>query len=336
MSQETSTSTPVTPAVEGRSIAVTGSSGFLGGELIRRLNRLKGVNRLVSIDVRKPSVNFKKLRTHRVDLTEPAADAKLAKVLAKEKCDTLIHTAFLSGPTTSATFAHELESIGTMQVLHACAEQQIRKIIFASTTMVYGAQATNPNYLTEEHTLRGDRSDRFIRDRIEVEEMVKSFRSKQKETVVTVLRPCWVMGPTVDNFVTRFFGRPVVATLLGYDHLLQFVHEDDLFDALEIVIEKDRPGVYNIVGTGVLPLSTLLRLAGKISLPILHVAAYPLANLLWASRLGDAPATLLDYIRYIWVADGTKAKLELGFEAKYSTKEAWMAFIGSRRLRRYV
>src|SRR4051794_9890469 len=38
-------------------------------------------------------------------------------------------------------------------------------------------------------------------------------------------------GPTVESYITRWLARPVVPTLLGFDPLVQFVHEVDALAA---------------------------------------------------------------------------------------------------------
>jgi UDP-glucose 4-epimerase len=324
---------PKAPA--GGAVAITGASGFLGLNLLRRILESDPEGSIVVVDVQKPPVDDRRVKYYRVDLTDPTADATLAGILKKERVETIVHAAYLTNPGHDHTFAHELEVIGTMHVLHAISEARVRKIVVAGTTMSYGAHPSNPNFLTEEHPLRSQTTDRWLRDRVEVEHEVKKFSGKHTETIVTVLRTCWIMGPTVNNFVTRYFSRAVVPTLLGYDPLLQFVHEDDALDAFQAAVARDFPGVYNIVGRGVLPLSTLLKLGGKAHVAILHLAAYPLVQTLWMAQSTEAPAAFLDYLRYLWVADGDKARIEMGFEPKYSTKEAWMSFVGSRRLRKY-
>jgi UDP-glucose 4-epimerase len=320
---------------ESRSVAITGASGFIGSRVLGRLVESADDRPILVIDKQKPPVEHRRIRHLRVDFTEPTADATLANILKKEGCDTVVHAAYLSNPTHDQAFSHELEAIGTMHVLHAASEAKVRKLIVAGTTMSYGALPSNPNFLTEEHPLRANPRESSLRDRVEAEQEVARFSRKYPDTVVTVLRCCWIMGPTVNNYVTTFFSRALVPTLLGYDPLLQFVHEDDAIDAFERAVMHDFRGTYNIVGNGVLPLTTLLKLAGKPSLPILHLAAYPLADALWLAQLSEAPSSYLDYLRYLWIADGDKARIEMGFEPKYSTKEAWMSFVGSRRLRKY-
>jgi hypothetical protein len=53
------------------------------------------------------------------------------------------------------------------------------------------------------------------------------------------------------------------------------------------------------------------------------------------SKSGQAPAAFYDYLRFLWVVDTARATRELGFEPVWSTQEAWMSFVVSRRLRKY-
>ena len=56
-------------------------------------------------------------------------------------------------------------------------------------------------------------------------------------------------------------------------------------------------------------------------------------NLLWALDIINAPSSRLDFLKYLCVADGEKAKKVMGFKAKYSTKETLQSFIGAQRLK---
>jgi len=151
---------------------------------------------------------------------------------------------------------------------------------------------------------------------------------------VTVLRTCWIFGPEFWNRVVAYFALPVVALPLGYDPLLQLVHEEDVLRAFEQATLRPHPGVFNVVGTGVLPVSTLLRLGGRrvLRLPVSLLSR--LAHFPSQTQTGDPPAAFYDYLRYLWVADGRKAWNAFG-EPHYSTKEAWISFVSSRRMRRY-
>jgi hypothetical protein len=64
--------------------------------------------------------------------------------------------------------------------------------------------------------------------------------------------------------------------------------------------------------------------------PVPHAAAYPLAELWWASGVGEAPGGFIDYARFPCVADGEKAKVELGFAARHSSREALESYLAYR------
>jgi UDP-glucose 4-epimerase len=314
---------------EQRVVAITGAASFIGAEIIKRLERDRRYYKLLAVDVRKPTFPVSKTQFHKVDLTLPTADGDLAAIWKREGVDTVVHAAFLSAPTHAWAWAHELESIGTMHVLNACAECQIRKLVVWSQTVVYGAHPANPNFLSEDHELRGVLSkSRFVKDKVEAEKQVKRFRNENTDTLVTTLRTAATLGPQIRNFATRFFARPVAPTLMGYDPLMQLVHERDVIDAFVRVVDGDFPGEFNIVGDGVLPYSTILAMMGKLPLPLPHFVAYSLSQALWATQIFDSPPNFLDFLRFLCIADGAKAKRVLGFEPRYDIKAIINDFLG--------
>ena len=85
---------------------------------------------------------------------------------------------------------------------------------------------------------------------------------------VTTLRYQPTLGTAIDSPLTRYLHQPVVPTQLGYDPLLQFVHAEDAVGALEAAVMRPVRGPVNVAGAGSVSLSRLLRLAGKVPLPI--------------------------------------------------------------------
>ena len=321
------------PVSDIGTVAVTGLSTFIGRHTVERLLLRAPKLRIVGIDWRRPYRFDERVHFHRVDLTEPVAGSQVAEVLRRERVDALLHAAFRTRPTADLETDHELETIGSLHVLNACAAAKIRRLVWASTTMTYGPWADNPNYLRETHPLRAHPDAHNVRNRAEAESLLEEWRVRHPDTEVTVLRPCWIMGPTHFDAVSNYFSRPVVPKVMGFDPLLQFVHENDCLDAFERALLAPHPGVFNIVGTGVLPLSTILRIAGKRILPLPSGLLYRLAYYP-SGRTGDPPAGFYDYLRYLWLADGRRGWEAFG-EPAYSTKEAWMSFVSSRRMQRY-
>jgi UDP-glucose 4-epimerase len=315
-------------------IAITGLRTFLGGGLVTRLLGRNPDIRLIGFDQRRPHRLDERVRFVRVDLTDPAAGSRIAEVLEEDGAEALVHTAFRSNPTDDIEADHELETIGSLHVMNACAAANVRRLVLASSTMLYGPRPDNPNFLTEEHPLRGHPDAHSVKDRVEVEGLLANWAARHPVTEVTVLRNCWILGPRFSNRVTRYLALPVVPKLLGYDPLMQFVHEEDCLDAYELATLESHPGVYNVAGRGVLPFSTLLRLAGKRILSLPSRLLYRMAYYPAQSQTGDAPAAFYDYLRHLWVADAARAWDAFG-EPCYSTKEAWVSFVSALRMRRY-
>jgi len=315
-------------------IAVTGLGTFLGKRLQRRLLGRRSRRPLVAIDSRRPYGLPRTVHFHSVDLTDPTADGALAEVFEKEGVGAVLHAAFRSEPTAAVDYDHELETIGTLHLLNACAAGGVRRLVVASTTRVYGPHPDNPNFLTEDHPIRGHADAHNIRNRVEAEGLVADFARRHPEVEVTVLRPCLIMGPTYHDPYVRHFDRNTVPIVLGYDPLIQFLHEEDCLHAFEVALLEGRPGVFNLVGRGVVPLTTLLRSAGKRPLPIPAPLLYRLGRVPSEAQTGDPPGAFFDYLRWLFVADGSKGWDAFG-EPHYSTREAWMSFISSRRMRAY-
>ncbi len=316
---------------KSRSVAITGVHTFLGQRLLRELAGDPAYGKIVAFDLSPPRMG-EKVIYEKIDLSEPGADARMRDVLVREKVDTVLHAAFLGDPTRDEAYAHEVESIGTMYVLAAAAEAKVRKFVLCSSTLCYGADPLNPNYLTEAHPLGRQVASPYIAGKIDAEEQVKRFAEEHPKTVVTVLRPCTVVGPSIESYATRFLSRRVVTTILGFDPLVQLLHEDDYVAAFKLALDRDLNGVFNLAGDGVLKLSSVFRLTGALVVPVPYLVAFTTMKVLWAAELADAPPRLLDYLRYLCVADGKRGHDV--FELAYSSKEALLDFTDTLKLRR--
>jgi UDP-glucose 4-epimerase len=315
-------------------VAVTGLRTFIGQRIAERLATRTPRIRVVGLDLRRPQRLERKIAFERVDLTDPAAHARLAEIFAHERVEAVLHAAFRRDSTPDVEVDHELETVGTLQLLHACSAAKVSRLVVASSTMLYGPRPDNPYYLSESHPLRGHPEAHCVQNRVQVEGLVADWAMRHPHAQVTVLRCAWMMGPTYFDRVVRHFARPIVPTLLGYDPLLQFVHEEDCLDAFEQAVLDAHPGVYNVVAPDPLPLSTILRLSGVVSAPLPAPILYRLRDLAARVATGDPPAAFYDYLRWTWVADGERGYAAFG-EPAYTSRESWISFMSSRRLRQY-
>jgi UDP-glucose 4-epimerase len=315
-----------------RVIAVTGATTFLGGELLRHLDEDPSIGRILALGPRPPALApTGKIEHITVDLTRPTVDGQLADLLARNAVHTVVHAAFLSHPTHAVDWAHELEDVGTMHVLNACARAQPRRLVAVSSTLVYGAHPRNPNYIAEDTELRASRAPhptRFVVDKLRADLQTQRFAREHPETATCILRFAPVLGPSVSNLMTALLSRPAAPVMMGHDPLLQFVHELDAAWALAVAVDAAATGAFNIVGKGVLPYTTVLALLGRVPVPVPQLLARPLAAALWATQLASAPPGLLDYLLYTCVADGSRARRELGFSPRFSIKRTLLDFLG--------
>lgn len=323
---------PAVPAGDPRVVAVTGAFGSLGRRVVRLLEQDPDVDRVVTVDVRgamdlaaadgEPTDPRRYLETHRrlsahsVDLTAAGADRELATIFANERVGSVLHLAFLSSPTHALEMAHELETIGTMYVLHACAEARVGQLVSLSTAMCYGARPDNPAWITEDQPLRPPPS-RSLRDKAEADAQVRRFAEEQRDVVVALARVGAVLGTAPDHFWTRTFARPVVPAVLGYDPLMQLLLADDATAAIHAIWKARARGPLNVVGRGVLPLSHILTRLGKAPLYLPAGLGRTLVKALWSAQLVDMPPRFLDYLRWSWVCDGERLREATGFAAPH-------------------
>ena len=317
-------------------IAITGAASFLGSRLLRWLVEHRGPRSIVVLDVTHPPAAMREVGYHLVDLTLPAADRKVLEVLREEQVDALIHAAFFTDPRRDTDYSHELESIGTLNLMSACSAAGVKHVVLRSFTAVYGARGQNPFFMTEEHAPRSDARFFWTRDKVEAEQHALSFARRYPEMKVTVLRLAPLLGPGLFTFYTRLFARRVVSVVMGYDPLLQFLHPDDALEAFGAALENPAGGVFNVVPSSAISLLTTLHLAEKVTVAVPHPLAYVLADASWASGIGQAPGGFIDYIRYPFLADGAKAARELGFEPRYGSRDALMAYLAYRYPDRYA
>ncbi len=302
-------------------VAITGAAGYFGRKIIERLEKNEECEKIIGISRRNFNHNFEKLDYYRMDIRNEGIKNLFKKV------DAVIHLAFILNPIHDRKEMYDINVNGTRNVLKACKEANVNKVIITSSTMVYGAWPDNPKYLTEESPLRGHPTYYYNKDKIEIEKLSKKFA---KDFMLTILRPCLVLGPTVNHFYSRLINWPVLPLVDGKNPDMQFIHEDDVARAYEIFLINDNPGIFNIVGKGTMKWKEIIELSGKKAISIPSFILYPLINFLWKIRLFEAPADIFDFVKYRWVASGEKAS-KVGFVAKYTTKETIIDFLKHKK-----
>ncbi len=313
-------------------VGLTGALSDLGRLLLPRLLADAQVREVVVFDLAPPSPLPERVRFVPLDLLKPDAQGLLEAAVKAFPLDALYHLAFINSRVHQGSFAHELEVLGTMNVLNAVAAHGVRRLIVPSLTALYGARPSSPTFARESQPLGGVFGVRFITDRVEVERQLVEFAGRVSHTEVLTLRFAPIVGPTSNNPFTRLARRGVVPTALGFDPLWQLVHEDDAARALHLGLHTRSRGIFNIVGEGVAPISSILRSAGARPLPL---PAPVLRRALRAFELTGAPLTplaLMDFFRFSWLADGQRAARALHFVAHVPVHQAAKTMAQTRRV----
>ncbi|MEN9529896.1 MAG: hypothetical protein RI932_1769 [Pseudomonadota bacterium] len=322
---------PTTKEVHSK-IAMTGASSFRGHLVLKRLAELPHIKEIHVFDVKAPILHAPKIIFHRVDLTRDGADDLIASLLIKNEIKCVVHGALFSGPGRSGSLRREVETIGTFHILNALAEAKIERCVVLGDTFVYGAHSQNPNFISESHPLKAAGPD-FVKARVDVEKQLIEFAKDYPNCEVCVLRFAPILGPNSTNVRARYFLAGIIPKVLGYDPLLQFIHEDDATIAASLAIFSHARGAFNIVGKGVLPLSTGIHMSGRFPVPVATPVCKTVFSLGFMLRIWDLPSAMVPFFQYLCVADGHKAEKALGFKPRYSSRQALKALIEAARLR---
>lgn len=309
-----------------RVVLVDGVTGYWGRRVAEQLLTQPELH-IIGLDAEPPEEDIKELDFVQADIRNPL----LVELFREERVDTICHLAFEDSARPSES-SFDLNVMGTMKVFSAAAEANVRKIVCMSSTMVYGAEPGNSAFLREEHALNGKRSYGYVRDLVEIEGFCNGFRGQAMNMMLTVLRFAHIIGTRCDTPLTRFLREQTAPLLMGFDPMMQLIHEDDVIRAILHAVDRDVPGTFNVAAENSMPLMKVVGLAGKVPLPVLHPLAY-----LGVQMIGPSLAPIdLNFLRYPCVGDLRKMREELVFTPQYTADEALREFAAQQRLRQYL
>jgi UDP-glucose 4-epimerase len=313
----------------GQVVLVTGVSRHLGGRFARLIGDHPDVDRVIGVDVVPPPHPIGDADFVRADIRNPV----IAKVIAGADVDTVVHLNVIATPLSAGgrTSMKEINVIGTMQLLAACQRaESVRRLVVKSSAAVYGSGPRDPAMFTEDMAPNSLPRSGFAKDSVEVEGYVRGFSRRRPDVDVSMLRLANVIGPRIRTGMTDYFSLPVVPTVLGFDGRLQFVHEDDAIDALQLAALSDGVGVVNVAGDGVITVSQALRLVGRPVLPVPMPAGGWIGQIVRRSRLADFSPEQIQFLAYGRGLDTTRMRDVLGLEPRYTTRGAFEDFVATR------
>ena len=255
--------------------------------------------------------------------------ARLVETLRKYKIDTVMHFAAYAyvGESVEQPLMYYHNNVGiTIGVLEAMKEAGVKRFVFSSTCAVYG----NPDHVPITEDEKKAPVSPYGRSKLIVEKILQDTMAGDKSFKFAALRYFNASGCAMDGslgedhdpethlipvVLQAILGLRPAMTVFGTDYptpdgtnIRDYIHVDDLADAHIRAMEKLKDGqpIYCNLGTGrgfsvKEIIATAEKVAGK-KAPVTYGPRRP----------GDAVA--------LW-ADPSRAKMLLGWEAKYKEPE---------------
>jgi UDP-glucose 4-epimerase len=303
---------------------ITGGSGYIGSRLTEMLADRSEVERIVNLDVRPPARPHPKATFVRGDVRDLGA---IRKLLSDHEPDALVHLAFLLNPIRDEARMYDIDVNGTETVLRAAAETGTQQVLVTSSATAYGAFPDNPRPIAEDWPVRGQPDFSYARDKAEADRVCQLWGLEHPDRVMTIVRPCIVFGPNVDNYIVRAWEKSSFMPIMdGVDEEFQLVHEDDVVSAIIGLLDAKAGGAFNVAADGSLRWGESARMIELKTREMSFNAVrriYAVAWALHAPRV-EAPPGNLNFIRYPWLVSNEKLKAEIGWTPSADTREVFI------------
>jgi len=114
-----------------------------------------------------------------------------------------------------------------------------------------------------------------------------------------------------------------VPTVLGFSPLMQFIHEEDVAEAMARVLETGARGVFNVAGPGAVPLHTAIQETGGMAVPLPEFVVRGVLDRAFRYGLYPFPPGAIDFVKFPCTVDGSRLRQATGFEPLFSLEDTF-------------
>jgi UDP-glucose 4-epimerase len=298
-------------------VLVPGLSGRIGRMLAERL--LEHGHDVIGIDRRPFRDAPAGVETHEHDIRKRAAE----DVFRRVRPNAVIHMATVTHLIVESEERYRINLGSTRAVFEHSAAYGVEHVVFVGRHTYYGAAADAPLFHVEDEPPLGLSAFPQLADLVASDLYAGSALWRYSSFVTTVLRMVYTLGPTGHGTLATFLRGARVPTILGYDPLFQFMHEQDVVSALVRTIDRRPRGVFNVAGPQPVPLSVIIRETGRTNVPL---PAPLITAALGRFGLPKLPRGALDHIRYPITVDDAAFKRATDFAHAIDEKTAMRAY----------
>jgi nucleoside-diphosphate-sugar epimerase len=313
-------------------VLVTGGSGYFGILLVAEL--LREGHHVRVLDVNDADDRPDSVELIQADIRNPDAVAA-----ACSGVDVVFHNVAQVPLARDSKLFESVNVGGTNTLLTGCEATGVRKVVYTSSSAVFGVPKANPVYPGTPATP----VEAYGRAKYAGELLCEAARTRGLE--VAIIRPRTILGHGrlgIFGILFDWIADGAAVPVLGKgDNRYQFVHAADLAAACIMAGQQTGSGTYNIGASQFGTMRETLQGLCEYADTGAHVRSLP-AGLTSAvmhatAKLGVTPFAPYHWIMYsksLWF-DTTTAERDLGWSARYSTdtmfRESYDWFLAHRR-----
>ncbi|MEW5733580.1 MAG: NAD-dependent epimerase/dehydratase family protein [Thermodesulfobacteriota bacterium] len=295
-------------------VMVTGAGGVLARHVMKRI---KSTHDVVAVDFRWKVEAKHAIATYHADMAQRGFE----DIFREHDISGVIHLGRVVTTVAKLKARYNANVLGTKKLFDKCIEYNAGPVLVLSSFFVYGAHPFNPALLDEEAPLKASDLTHHLVDSVELENLSNIYLWRYPKLGMVILRPCNIAGPGVRNNIGRLLDLRTVPVIAGFSPVMQFIHVEDLADAIVVAFRGRKPGIYNVSPPDCIAYKDAVELAGCRPLPLPSVPSglpRTVSRLLGWKAL---PSYLVNYFKFPTIIDGSLFEKTFGWKPQYSLED---------------
>jgi UDP-glucose 4-epimerase len=302
-------------------VLIPGVTGQLGRIVAQKLD--EAGHEVIGIDRRPWYGAPKRVQIYQVDIRKRGAE----DVFRKHRPEAVVHMATVTHVFNKSDDRYRINLGGTRAVFDHSVAYGVKQVLFVGRHTFYGAGADSPLYHTEDEPPIASSPFPELADLVAADLYAGSALWRFPALSTAVLRIVYTLGPSKHGTLAQFLDPARVPCVMGFDPLFHFMHENDVAGAIQLALEKNIRGVFNVAGPAPLPLSLIIRKAQRMPLPL---PEFVFSSALGRFGLPRLTAGAIAHIKYPVVVDSKRFHEATGFVPKRTAEETIEEFRLSR------